>query len=86
MPQISYFFGIAIKMYWNDHLPMHFHAEYAEHIAKIEIEEAKIIEGYLPPRIAGFVIEWTLLHKEELKENWSRCKNKEALIKIEPLQ
>jgi len=29
MPEISRFFGIVIKMYWDDHKPPHFHAFYA---------------------------------------------------------
>lgn len=28
MPQICRFFGITIYMYFNDHAPAHFHAEY----------------------------------------------------------
>jgi hypothetical protein len=28
MPAISIFFGIVIKMYYDDHRPPHFHAEY----------------------------------------------------------
>ncbi|MGO8877957.1 MAG: DUF4160 domain-containing protein [Desulfomonilaceae bacterium] len=28
MPIISYFFGRIIKMYFDDHYPPHFHAEY----------------------------------------------------------
>jgi hypothetical protein len=28
MPTISYFYGIAIQMFWNDHSPPHFHALY----------------------------------------------------------
>jgi len=31
MPEISRFFGISIKMYFGDHAPPHFHAEYGEH-------------------------------------------------------
>ncbi|MFQ5754137.1 MAG: DUF4160 domain-containing protein, partial [bacterium] len=27
MPEISRFYGIIIKMYFNDHVPPHFHAE-----------------------------------------------------------
>ncbi len=30
MPEISRFFGIVIKTYYNDHFPPHFHAEYGE--------------------------------------------------------
>ena len=30
MPELSRFYGIVIKMYFDDHDPPHFHAEYAE--------------------------------------------------------
>ena len=85
MPQISFFFGIIIKMFWDDHLPMHFHAEYGEHKARINIDECKLLDGKLPPRVLGLVIEWTIIHQKELIENWNRCENKEQPLKIEPL-
>ena len=28
MPEISLFFGIRVTMYYDDHMPPHFHAEY----------------------------------------------------------
>ena len=31
MPEISRFYGIVIKMFFNDHGPPHFHAIYGEH-------------------------------------------------------
>lgn len=31
MPLISRFFGILIYMYFDDHAPPHFHAEYGEY-------------------------------------------------------
>jgi hypothetical protein len=31
MPTISHFYGIAIRMFYRDHAPPHFHAVYAEH-------------------------------------------------------
>lgn len=31
MPEISRFLGIIIYMYYRDHLPPHFHAEYGEY-------------------------------------------------------
>ena len=33
MPEICRFYGIVIKMYFADHAPPHFHAEYSEHEA-----------------------------------------------------
>lgn len=38
MPTISVFFGIVIRMFWQDHDPPHFHARYAEHKARFTIE------------------------------------------------
>ncbi|HEX29594.1 TPA: DUF4160 domain-containing protein [Candidatus Poribacteria bacterium] len=50
MPEICRFFGIVIRMYFADHPPPHFHVEYGEHRAVIDIRTLVIIEGYLPPR------------------------------------
>jgi hypothetical protein len=30
MPQISQFFGIIIRMFYDEHNPPHFHAQYGE--------------------------------------------------------
>ena len=70
MPVISSFYGILIKMYFGDHTPPHFHAEYAEFSAQIAIGNFAIINGYLPPKAMALVIEWATLHKEELLNNW----------------
>lgn len=40
MPEISLFFGIRITMFYSDHNPPHFHAEYAGCKALIDIQEA----------------------------------------------
>jgi hypothetical protein len=31
MPEMSRFFGIAIRMFYSDHEPAHFHAIYGEY-------------------------------------------------------
>jgi len=69
MPQVSRFFGIIIRMYYNDHQPPHFHAQYNEYLAEIAIETFEIIEGELPRRVLSLVLEWAVLHREELREN-----------------
>ena len=33
MPTISMFYGILIKMYYDDHNPLHFHAYYSDYEA-----------------------------------------------------
>ena len=70
MPVISSFYGILIKMYFGDHSPPHFHAQYAEFVAQISINDFAIIEDYLPPKALGLVVEWASIHKNELIKNW----------------
>lgn len=86
MPCVSHFFGIAIYMYFNDHTPPHFHAEYGGNEALYEIETLRIYAGYLPRRAHNLVIEWADLHRYELMENWQRARRGLALIDIEPLE
>jgi hypothetical protein len=45
MPEISRFFGIVIRMFYNDHQPPHFHAEYSGSEALILIESLEIYRG-----------------------------------------
>lgn len=45
MPVISYFFGIYIRMYHDDHNPPHFHVEYQGHEALMAIETGEILSG-----------------------------------------
>ncbi len=85
MPQISYFFGITIRMYYNDHQPPHFHAEYGEHEAVYEIETLEVLRGELPRRAHALVVEWATLHRAELKANWDRARQQRPLQDIEPL-
>jgi hypothetical protein len=58
MPEISRFFGVSIKMFFGDHLPPHFHAEYAEFKGMIDIRALVMIQGNIPPRALGMVVEW----------------------------
>ena len=50
MPEISLFYGIRITMFYSDHNPPHFHAEYAGNKALIDIQSACVIRGALPFR------------------------------------
>lgn len=58
MPVISSFYGILIKMYFGDHAPPHFHAEYGEFSAQIRIGDFGIEVGNLPPKALSLVVEW----------------------------
>ena len=85
MPQISYFLGVFIRMFYRDHNPPHFHANYADFEGIIDIEKNELIGGELPPRVLGIVIEWTAIHQVELMQNWERARQQEPLLDIEPL-
>ena len=86
MPEISRFFGIVIKMFFDEHNPPHFHAEYGESTAIIDIRTLSLFHGSLPPRVVGLVIEWATLHQQELLDNWEQAKLQEPLHKIAPLE
>ncbi|MBA2434190.1 MAG: DUF4160 domain-containing protein [Verrucomicrobiota bacterium] len=86
MPEISRFFGIIIRMYFGDHPPPHFHAEYAGTQARVVIESLSVLETNLPPRALGLVMEWAALHQPELFELWALAQANEPLHKIAPLE
>jgi Domain of unknown function (DUF4160) len=85
MPTISSFYGILIRMFYNDHSPPHFHARYGEFEVTIEIESLAVMEGHFPGRAMHLVREWAAVHKSELHENWQRCRANAAPAKIQPL-
>jgi hypothetical protein len=85
MPQISYFLGVIIRMFYRDHNPPHFHAVYADFEGIIDIEKNEIIGGELPPRVLVLVKEWSAIHKAELMDNWERARQQESLKDIAPL-
>ena len=86
MPEISRFFGIVVKMFFDDHNPPHFHAEYAGSIALIGIRTLSVFSGRLPPRAMGLVIEWATLHQQELLADWERAQAQQELRPIAPLE
>ena len=85
MPTISRFFGIAIRMHWREHGSAHFHAYYGGDKATIEIETLDLLAGRLPRRAMILVIEWAMIHRPELRDNWRRAQSREPLVQIPPL-
>ena len=72
MPEICRFYGIVVRIFWREHGPPHFHAEYAEYEALIGIETPEVLHGALPARAHGLIMEWAAAHRQELRENWER--------------
>jgi hypothetical protein len=58
VPTLSEFFGIIIRMYYDDHAPPHFHAYYGEFSAQIAIDTLGVMGGSLPGRALALVVEW----------------------------
>ena len=85
MPEICRFFGVVIKMHFDDHAPPHFHARYGNSTASIAISRLTLLKGALPPRVLGFVLEWAMLRRAELLENWEAARKHGVLKRIQPL-
>ena len=85
MPEISVFFGIRVTMYYDDHSPAHFHAEYNGKKVLVDILEGRILRGAFPSKQLKYVLAWADIHQEELMENWELAKQDLPLKKIAPL-
>ena len=66
--------------------PPHFHARYAGRKAAIDIDSLAVLDGKLPPRVLGLVIEWATIHRAELEENWRLARADRPLRPIAPLE
>ena len=85
MPEISRFLGIVISMYYREHVPPHFHAEYGDYEMTVEIESG-VVSGRFPRRALAAVMDWYALHKSELTENWRLSQTRQPLKRIKPLE
>ncbi len=72
MPVLSRFYGIIIRMYFQqaEHNPPHIHALYNEDMAAIDIQTGEVLEGYLPPKALAMVREWVTINKSDLLHMW----------------
>lgn len=85
MPEISRFFGIVIRMHFDDHHPPHFHAQYGEHEIEVAIAGLVVLDGRFPSRALGLTIEWAAQHRDELSADWELAATRQRLRRIEPL-
>ena len=84
MPEISRFHGIIVRMYYRDHAPPHFHAEFGEFEVLVEIDSGTVT-GKFPGKSLVAVLEWHGLHAPELMENWELARQELPLNRIPPL-
>ncbi|MBI3665219.1 MAG: DUF4160 domain-containing protein [Acidobacteria bacterium] len=86
MPIISVFFGIAIRMFYREHEPAHFHAEYQGQQGKFDLDGEMIIGNIQSKTALRLIREWASLHRRELEANWKSTKAGRPLERIEPLE
>ena len=85
MPEISRFFGIIIRMFYDEHNPPHFHAEYQGNKAVFDLQ-GNITKGNLSSKTATRLVrEWIDLHKAELEDDWNLARGGREINKIAPL-
>lgn len=89
MPIISQFYGIIIRIYFNDiekHHLEHIHAQYNEYDAVYSIKDINLLEGTLPSKQNNLVIAWIEIHKDELMALWKLSQEDGEIFKIDPLK
>ncbi len=86
MPIISSFFGIIIRMYYDEHNPPHIHVEYQGNKALLDFQ-GNVLKGSLKSRTAlRLVRDWIDLRNDEIIEDWELAVKGEGLKKIAPLE
>ena len=89
MPEISRFFGIIIRMYWEANAPHHtphFHAYYQNDVVIYSIDLVEALAGSLPRRQQRLVEAWAELHQAELMADWDSLQAGRRPLPIEPLK
>ena len=76
--------GCAIRFYYRDHEPAHFHARTPDGIeAQVRITDAAIIKGDLPPAARRAVLAWAAERRDALALAWLRCRQRQDPGRIE---
>ena len=86
MPTLSLFYGVVIRIFYDDHSPPHFHAVYGDHELLVSIDPITILRGNAPARVESMVLERAALHQGELREDWGLCAALKPPNPVAPLQ
>ncbi|MFH1962484.1 MAG: DUF4160 domain-containing protein [bacterium] len=85
MPIISRFFGVVIRMFYDEHNPPHLHAEYQSNKVVFDFQ-GNIIKGTFNSKTATKLVrEWIDIHINELEEDWELARESKEVKKIAPL-
>lgn len=88
MLELSRFYGIVIKMYFNDttqHNKPHIHVTYGNYKCIVSID-GELIAGSISTKQLKMVIGWLAIHEDELYAAWNKAVKNEVFDKIEPLR
>lgn len=85
MPIISIFFGIVIRMFYQDHEPAHFHAEHQGQQGKFDLGGRMLVGNIQSKTALRLIRQWAGLHQAELEANWAAMKAGKPLSKVPPL-
>lgn len=84
MPIVATVAGCAIRFYYRDHEPAHFHAEMPDGAeVLVRITDLAIMAGSLPPPQRRAVLAWAEPRRKALALAWVRCRDKKPPGKIE---
>jgi len=82
IPTIAIVDGVKIQIFYNDHVPAHFHAILADDEVLVAIASLDVIRGSLPPAKLRRVLAWARDHQGELALNWIRCQDEQRPERI----
>jgi Domain of unknown function (DUF4160) len=85
MPVVSTFFGIVIRMFYQEHGVPHFHAEYQGQQATFTFDGEALAGTFRSRPALRLIEEWASAHRDELEANWTRARAGEPLERIAPL-
>ncbi|MCD8022498.1 MAG: DUF4160 domain-containing protein, partial [Lachnospiraceae bacterium] len=75
MPELSRFYGIVIKMLFDDtvqHNKPHVHVSYGEYKASVGLD-GEILSGRLPMKQYRMLTGWLALHEDEIYAAWNKA-------------
>ena len=88
MPELSRFYGIVVRMYFDDdqqHSLAHIHVYYGSMDASYSLQ-GKLLGGKIPPKQEKLLLAWIALHEQELQENRYLANSTGECYRIPPLR
>ncbi len=88
MPEISRFYGLVIKMIFNDndkHHKPHVHVYYGEYEASVGLD-GEVLDGSIPLKQYRMLAGWMAIHENELYEAWNKAVRNMQFDRIDPLK